>query len=70
MIQVNSAWAAGDFGGARDSSKMAKTWSLVAIVSHVITIVTTVVVIIVIIVIGVANAAVVSSSIDTNYYYN
>ena len=69
MIQVNSAWAAGDFDRAHDSSKMAKTWSLVAIVSHVITIVTTVVVIIVIIVIGVANAAVVSST-DTNYYYN
>ena len=64
MIQVNSAWAAGDFGRAHDSSKMAKTWSLVAIVSHVITIVISVVVIIII---GVAN---VSSSTDDSYYYN
>ena len=66
MIQVNSAWAAGDFGRARDSSKMAKTWSLVAIVSHVIIIVISVVVIIIMIVTGAA----VSSSTDNSYYYN
>ena len=70
MIQVNSAWAAGDFGRARDSSKMAKTWSLVAIVSHVIIIVISVVVILLIIATGAANAAVLSSSTDNSYYYN
>ena len=39
MWQVNSAWAIGDFNGARHSSKQAKEWSIVAMVSHVITLV-------------------------------
>ena len=67
MIQVNSAWAVGDFGRARDSSKMAKTWSLVAILSHVMI---SVVVIIISIVIGAANAANADSSTDNSYYYD
>lgn len=39
-MKVNSAWEAGDYEQARDSSKKAKTWIMVAIIFQVSVVVT------------------------------
>ena len=66
---MNSAWEAGDFGRARDSSKKAKTWSVVAIISHIIIVIAVVVVPIVSIALISAVGAAVSTGVSNNDYY-
>ena len=35
-MQVSSAWESGDYEGARNNSRKARTWSVVSIISHVV----------------------------------
>ncbi len=68
---MNSAWAAGDISGAIDNAKKAKTWSIVAIVSHVVSVGVSiaifVITMIIIFVLAAASTAAVSSSNYNDY---